>query len=118
MNLIKSIESIVNSLESLQRRPMMTLSHTDSVNSLIMFLMGFHDACRTLGVFYSIEVEREILKENGWERRADGVWVQMQERGMDDESIVHTVIGLEIAKWKRLLNREMQSLNENPTSIS
>jgi hypothetical protein len=85
-------------------RPLLYISKEEGVDGFQTFLHGFLVACNALGYRYSSDAERRVLLSAGYERRADGVWSQMQEKGMSDEEMIHQGLVLEIQKWKEEYN--------------
>ena len=96
--------NIVEALDRVHGVVGLYIGRKDDVDGVVNFLQGFREACDVLGLRYGVEVERQVFSENGWERRANGVWVQMRESGMSEEVIVIELVRLEILKWQKLLS--------------
>jgi hypothetical protein len=95
------VDEVLEFLEKMKSRPRIIIGSDDNVHDLDLFFQGFDSACIALGYRYGVDIERQILIEHGWERRAQTVTVQMLERGLDGKSIVQEFLMLEIEKWKK-----------------
>jgi len=95
--------NIIGELENVYKRPAMYIGKKDDVDGIVKFFQGFLGACDALGFGYSRDISRQVIVENGWEPGAEGVWMQMRNKGMSEEDIVKEFVRLEIKKWQKLI---------------
>ena len=105
----RGIAALIEVLEQVRRRPGLFTGFQEDVGPVVTWLSGFQTACTILGYKCGPDIERQVLRENGWERRADGVVGQMAERGMSPEEIVRALLMLEIEQLRRLAEAQHDS---------
>ncbi|MGI4789124.1 MAG: hypothetical protein ACRYFS_09780 [Janthinobacterium lividum] len=88
--------NIIGELENVCKRPAMWINKKDDVDGVINFLQGFLTACDALGFGYSRDISRQVHVESDWESGAEGVWLQMRQKGMSEEAIVQELLRMEI----------------------
>lgn len=95
--------NIIGQLENVHKRPALFIGRKDDVDGVINFLQGFLAACDALGFRYSRDINRQVIIESDWETGAEGVWLQMRQKGMSEEEIVQELLRLEIKGWQKLV---------------
>ena len=95
--------NIIGQLENVHKRPALFIGRKDDVDGVINFLQGFLAACDSLGFRYSRDINRQVIIESDWETGAEGVWLQMRQKGMSEEEIVQELLRLEIKCWQKLV---------------
>lgn len=95
--------NMIGVLENVYKRPALYIGRKDDVDGVVNFLQGFLTACDALGFGYSRDINRQVIVEDDWEPGAQGVWLQMREKGMSEEEIVKELVRLEIKNWQKLV---------------
>ncbi len=94
------IAKIIQRLEHIATRPGVFCG--DTPEAATIFLNGFDAACWGLGYSVPNYLREAATVELGCVWSPMGPVDDMRKRGIDDIAIVHTLIAIEIAAWKRL----------------
>jgi hypothetical protein len=98
----KQIESIVSRLEHINQKPGMYIGELQS-QVVEGFIDGFNTACHVLGLPFNkySDLYKQVLSEHGWAVSSGSCVLEMRERSMSDDSIIHELLTIEIEVWKR-----------------
>lgn len=100
------IRRIIEVLESARTRKQMYFQPVN-VEATVNFLNGFKLLLFCLEMEMPHAVYAQVYQQRGWEYTARGVWIDMQERQMTEESIIDELLTLEIQAWKSILDNSL-----------
>src|SRR6266540_4309860 len=92
------INGVIDVLEDARKRKHMFLKDVDP-SATINWLNGFMAAVSTLTGRMHHKFHEQAYRQRGWEFSARGPWVEMQERGLEEDAIVDELFALEILAW-------------------
>lgn len=87
--------------EHIRKRPLMYFSN--DVPAVINFLEGFKTACLMLNPAFDYKaIYEQVIQEHGWKDSPQGIWHQMQERGMNDAEVIAELLTIHQKIWTQL----------------
>lgn len=87
--------------EHICKRPLMYFSN--DVPAVVNFLEGFKTACLMLNPAFDYKaIYGQVIQERGWKDSPQGIWRQMQERGMSDEEVISEMLAVYQEIWTQL----------------
>ncbi len=93
--------SLLAGWEHIRRRPLMYFSN--DVPAVVNFLAGLRTACLLLNPAFDYEtIYNQIIQERGWKNASQGIWRQMQERGMNDSEMIAELLAIHEEIWTHL----------------
>jgi hypothetical protein len=103
---------ILKGLAHVRKRPGMYFS--SGVPAVVNFIEGFRVACQLLGEIEDYDtIYNQIVVERGWEWSSQAIWIQMNERGLDDSAIIAELLDIQLAVWERVSTQQPASIDSN-----
>ena len=92
---------LLEGLEHIRKRPLMYFSN--DVPAVVNFLEGFKTACLMLNAGFDYKtIYEQVAQERGWKNSPQGIWRQMQERGMNDAEVIAELLAIHQEIWIQL----------------
>lgn len=100
---VEQVEEIIKQLRLVDLRPKMYIADQ---NPLGNFLSGFYIALRALVPDSSEDgLFEQVVQDHGWQPTNIDITIQMRDKGMDNDSILHEMISIHIETWQKRLER-------------